>query len=442
MLNIFRNWFSTCSWSRHSSSVSLNRAGRPHDISLHRLPIASRLPLPLRPGVTFLEVLFASGIAVFGLIGIASLIAVAGRQASDANSWSEGQSAARYALSDFVVRGYNNSASWAVFNDQINHANLANHFVPYKSMGTSIPRNTNVPGVRTDNRHAVCIDPTFFFDATTADSITVNFPSSQIYRPGLFPYYQDNYNPLDPANPLTINAARLLRVSVQSHAGTLIPALVANRQFQLLDDLAITADNTDKTLPPERVFRVLSSGATGQGLSNGEYSWFATLCPREITSPYDMTGTNYPENVSTLSVVVCKRRDRAFFVPASGQQGPLGERVVTVISTGNFKGGSGGRVILSAAYDPLDPSVDVSDSLRPGDWVMLCKEQTIAAGGLMTICRWYRVLTVDAESTINGGAWERNVVLDGPDWAFDAYPTQATLVSGVVTVVERVVPVL
>jgi hypothetical protein len=34
------------------------------------------------------------------------------------------------------------------------------------------------------------------------------------------------------------------------------------------------------------------------------------------------------------------------------------------------------------------------------------------------------------------------VILDGPDWVFDAAnPTQATLVSNVVTVLERVIPV-
>ena len=320
-------------------------------------------------------------------------------------------------------------------------------------MASPLSRATSVAGVRTTNRHAVCIDPTFFFDATTAGNITVNFPTTQsskpqIYRPGLFPYYQDNFNPENPASPLGFNAGRLLRVSVRKSDGVLLPALVANRQFQFLDDLAITADSSDKTLPPERVFRFFDIGATapalGQGLANGEYSWFATLCPREITSKYDETGTSFPESMFTLSVVVCKRRDRAFYVPGSSQQGPQGERVTTVISTGNFKGGSGGRVILSAAHDPLDPTVDVSDSLRAGDWVMLCKEQSIASGGLMTICRWYRVLTVDAESTIDTATstWKRNVVLDGPDWVFDTFPTQATLVSGVVTVVERVVPVL
>ncbi len=403
-----------------------------------------------RRGVTVLEVLFATGIAVFGMVGIASLLAVGGRQASDANNWSEGQAAAQNALSDFVVRGYGNSALWSAFNDQAT-GSLSNHFIPFNSVLSPLSRYTSTGGNRTDNRHAVCIDPYFFSDPTTADNVISAFPNTQPYRPGLFPYFQDDFNPLDPTTGLGGNAARLLRVSVQNPTGGLLSAQAAKRQFQLLDDLAITTDDDDKTLPAERVLSFLSGGVAAQGLSNGEYSWFATLCPREVSSSIEVPNTISPENLFTLSIVVCKRRDRAFFVPASGMQGPLGERVVAVTPPYDavtntiiqFKGGSGGRVILSAARDPNDPALDISESLRAGDWVMLCKESSLGGGGLMTICRWYRVLTLDIETDISAGSnWKRSVILDGPDWVFDTtYPTQATLVNGVITVVERVISI-
>lgn len=433
--------------SHHALASGCRNQKKPGANALRLIGIA-----PKRCGVTVLEVLFATGIAVFGMVGIASLLAVAGRQASDANNWSEGQAAAQNALSDFVVRSYANSALWMTFNDQSNSASFPAHFVNYKSMGTSISRGTSSGGVRTDNRYAVCIDPYFFSDPTTVENVLTKFVAAQPYRPGLFPYFQDNFNPLDPSNPLGGNAGRLLRVGLKNPTGGLLSAKAVDRQFQLLDDLAITTDEDDKTLPSERVF----SSDAAQGLSNGSYSWFATLCPREVSmtelSDATFDNTNYPENLFTLSIVVCKRRDRAFYVPASGQQGPLGERVVTVIPTNddgtpiaNFKGGSGGRVVLSAARDLDNPALDISDSLRAGDWVMLCREQSLSSGGLGTICRWYRVLTLDVESVISAGSsWSRSVVLHGPDWVFDStgtYPTQATLVSGVVTVAERVIPV-
>lgn len=425
---------------QYSWKTALNRTGSFGGLASVRTPA--------RRGVTVLEVLFASGIAVFGLVGIASLIAVAGRQASDANSWSEGQSAAQYALSDFVVRGYNNSATWTAFNDQL-AGPFPTHFSPYKSIGASLPRGTSVGGFRTANRHAVCIDPYFFSDPTTVENCVSLFSPTQYYRPGLFPYYQDNFNPLDPSAPLGGNAGRLLRVSIQSPSGVPLSAKTSNRRFQLLDDLAVTSDDADKSLAAERVLSYLPSGDAAQGLSNGEYSWFATLCPREMSLPEladsSFDKTSFPENEFTLSIVVCKRRDRAFFLPVTGQQGPLGERVVAVTPANNFKGGGGGRVRLSASRAPLDPALDVSESLRPGEWVMLCREQPFPSGGLGTICRWYRVLTLDIETDISAGtSWSRDVILDGPDWVFDSsgtYPTQATLVSGVVTVVERVIPV-
>ncbi|MCC7336126.1 MAG: hypothetical protein IT422_13580 [Pirellulaceae bacterium] len=415
-------------------------------------------PATKRGGVTVLEVLFATGIAVFGMVGVASLLAVAGRQASDANNWSEGQAAAQNALSDFVVRGYTNSAWWFVFND-LNAVSFPAQFENYS--GAARPRGTSSGGFRTLNRHAVCIDPYFFSDPTTVENLmqpVSTFSDTQIYRPGLFPYYQDNFNPLNPSATLPSgNAARLLRVGLKRNLSDVPPrplsSKATDRQFQLLDDLAITTDDDDKTLPSERIF---SSGAA-QGLTKGEYSWFATLCPREVTSGMEPANTILPENLFTLSVVVCKRRDRAFYLPARDaggmqiQQSPVGERVVTVVHTNadgspiaNFKGGSGGRVVLTAAHDPDDLARDISDSLRTGDWVMLCKESLVAGAGLMTKCRWYRVLTLDIETDIASGVWSRSVVLDGPDWEFDTsgnYPTQATLVSGVVTVVERVIPV-
>ena len=420
------------------------RARRPEQ------PIAQAADIrtPARRGVTILEVLFASGIAVFGLVGIASLIAVAGRQASDANNWSEGQAAAQNALSDFVVRGYADSTAWLTFDDLITDS-FPNHFKNYKTMlsgGTSLARGTSLGGIRTDNRFAVCIDPYFFSDPTTVENVGTEFTNAQAYRPGLFPYFQDNFNPIDPSTPLGTNAGRLLRVGLKkSSSGGLLSAKAVDRQFQLLDDLAITTDDADQTQAPERIL----SGNAAQGLAKGEFSWLATLCPREI-SPIESTfdSTAYPENLFTLSIVVCKRRDRAFYIPqrdAGGvqiQQSPLGERVVAVTAPNDFKGGSGGRVTLSAASDSDNLARDISDSLRPGDWVMLCRESPLAGGNLMTICRWYRVLTLDIDTDVTGGVWSRNVLLDGPDWEFVAtYPTQATLVSGVVTVVERVIPV-
>ena len=405
-------------------------------------------------GVTVIEVLFAAGIAVFGLIGIASLIGVAGRQASQANEVAEAQALSNSWYADFVTRGFNDSSQWRWFNDQLGGA-FAAKFVAYSASGT--PSSfTSTPSTRTAYRHAVCIDPTFFADATniTAMSPPNTFGSGQAYRPGLFPYYQDNFDPLTspvatidfPTHPnfLNVDMPRLLRVSLASSATSVAAGIMSEslveQLFQSHDDLGPVQDEEDKTLA---AIRFIGAGG-GKLLSKGEYNWFATLSPREFASSLEF-GNSSQEKLYTLDVVVMHRRDRQFFIPASGgvENIPQGERLLAVTppfvsgSATNylpFTGGSGGRVVMSA-------SIEVSDKIHIGDWVMLARHQD-ATVSRSTVVRWYRVIGLDAEPTLTAATWSRNVILDGPDWVFSgANPTQATLVSNVVTVLERVIPV-
>jgi hypothetical protein len=268
------------------------------------------------------------------------------------------------------------------------------------------------------------------------------FGSGQAYRPGLFPYYQDNFDPLTspvatidfPTHPNFVSAdlPRLLRVSLASSvvAGIVSESLV-QQIFQSHDDLGAVQDEDDKSLPATRYI-----GAGGSKLlSKGEYNWFATLSPREFASPLEFSNASQ-EKLYTLDIVVMHRRDRQFFIPASGgvENIPQGERLLAVTPTTSFTGGSGGRVIMSA-------SIEVSDKIRIGDWVMLARHQD-ATINRSTVVRWYRVIGMDAEPTLTTATWSRNVILDGPDWVFDAAnETQATLVPNVVTVLERVIPV-
>ena len=396
----------------------------------------NRFPFKKNAGVTVIEVLFAAGIAVFGLIGIASLIGVAGRQASQANEVAEAQALSNSWYADFVTRGLNDSSQWRWFNDQLGGAYAAK-FVAFANSG-SPSSMTSTPSVRTAFRHAICIDPTFFADATniTAMSLPNTFGAAQAYRPGLFPYYQDNFDPTsDPFAPAALGAdmPRLLRVSLASSvaAGIMSETLV-EQIFQSHDDLDPVQDEDDKTLPATRF---INTGG-GKLLSKGKYNWFATLSPREFASTLEFSNSTSSEKLYTLDIVVMHRRDRQFFVPLSGgvENIPQGERLLAVTSTTSFTGGSGGRVIMSA-------SIEVSDKIRTGDWVMLARHQD-STMSRSAIVRWYRIVGLDAEPTLTSTTWSRNVILDGPDWVFDsANPTQATLVPNVVTVLERVIPV-
>jgi len=394
-----------------------------------------------RDAVTLIEVLFATGIAIFGLIGIASLIGVAGKQASQSNSAMLSQALANQWFGDFVVRGFNTSQNWRVYNDQFLPAN---RFIPFVN---SAPY-----------RHAICIDPLFFNDPLNQSELLGSFPPTQAYRPGLFPYYQDDLNasadPFSsaPYNVYTappINRPRLLRVGLHDPSSLLLTSTLTSSQVNRLflsfddqvvsianvDDPTTTADERDSSAPATR--RLAASGS--QFASNGEYSWFATLCPRELL-PGDAVAQEY---LYTMSLVVTKRRDRMFFKPtASGAEStPAGERIVDVGAAANFRGGSGGRVVLSG-------STGVSNKLSTGDWMMLSRYHPTNGS---IVVRWYRVIGLDAQPIEDSfsGTWTRSVSLDGPDWIFfgptgvvpPIPPTQATLVSNVVTVFERVVEV-
>ncbi|MEZ6076524.1 MAG: hypothetical protein R3C56_12950 [Pirellulaceae bacterium] len=82
-------------------------------------------------------------------------------------------------------------------------------------------------------------------------------------------------------------------------------------------------------------------------------------------------------------------------------------------------------MILSAARDPLNADQDISRVVAEnGDWVMLCREQAFPGGGLGTICRWYRVLTLDIETDIT--AIRKLVTQCGFGWTGLEYSTSPT----------------
>ncbi|MEZ6138208.1 MAG: hypothetical protein R3C53_25265 [Pirellulaceae bacterium] len=447
-------------------------------MSLHQLNLMSTWPglrgNSARRGVTLVEVLFAIGIVIIGLFGIASLLPLAARNAEVANESNEGQAYAQRYYAEFVTRGLNDSSKWAWFNDGTKAITAAGTLgslatsppIIGSSTSNAVVSTGNSGGtISTHNRHAICIDPGFYSDPLTLLEISTHtFGPGQAYRPGLFPYYHDDYNPVsNPAMPSPLlapptlrNRPRLLRVGLAhpSIANRFAPAKAIQTLFNSIDDLSLTKP-ADKALPPTRMYEGTPSPfstatPTPRGLSQSRYSWLATLCPREFDATE--TASARQEQYYTLSIAVMHNRDRAWFAPLSVDHRdiPQGERVLGVTPlSGNFIGGDGGRVVLTG-------SDGMSDVVRSGDWLMFARYQDDSANRGV-ICRWYRVIGVDGDAqhtlaTANTPAfWTRNVVLEGPDWVFDELipdgdvlndlPTQATIVSNVVTVFERVITV-
>lgn len=449
---------------------------------------------PARLGLSVIEVLFAMGVAVIGLLGIASLIPLSSKNAADSLHMSESQALANDWYSEFTARGLNDSTNWIFFQD-FGTPGLG-HFS--KQLGATLPARGSNPAsssglLRELGRESVCLDPYFFAHqsvvspSASAWSSTISRSPSNWYRPAVFPYYQDTYNPLVDSAYRTADVSgqawdaqpRLLRVSVPTDFGSLDPMRMRGLEqaFLSTDDLSTTVrvpaldvDENDQTIPPMRVGLQNSRFA-----SANHYSWLATICPTEPIPALSTESTIF----YTVSLVVV--HDRELFMtdpaitarrtgagePARAEEKPQGERLMWVEPvSGDFVGGNGGRVRLIG-------NDGTADEVRVGDWVMLSRNYAAVAvtgpTGIrpFSVHRWYRIISVeqaqaetllttpplpyqkgmleqvtagavrydpyghDTRSSWPNQLWGREVVLEGPDWSF---PT-AIPVSGTATTI-------
>lgn len=453
-----------------------------------------RSSCPGRRGVTVIEVLFAMGIALMGLAGIASLLLLGGRQASDSNQAAEAQALAQDWYGEFTARGLNDSSKWAWYQDATTPPSLQWFD---KQLGATVPsKGTGKLFRRELGRESVCFDPMFFSGRDLNNVLT---PSGW-YRPSVFPYYDDRYNPtVDPAIAPAPgfqwqDQPRMLRVTWATPnalgAAVGLPSRMLEQVFFSQDDLSVVVEDTDQSVAPARGISFYSSSTStplplGRYAGESQYSWLATLSPTE-----PRRRETESTNLYTLSLVVMKKRDRMIYdpnastpraigSPAKSDDNPQGERMAWVYPlSGDFVGGTGGRVRLISS-DGADSRVHV------GDWIMLAKYYdfqfvpTTPSYRPCSVFRWFRVVSVEDEETYGSlpmvlsdlpgpqpksdpygltppnDVWAQDLVLEGPDWSFGSpvpvsgapanvkleTPTTATLITGAMTVYERVVNV-
>lgn len=407
--------------------------------TVNRYSPAQSIPRP-RAGTTLLEVMFAIFVVVVGLLGIASILPLAARNASDSNAHNNAQALGQRWFQNFSAFRLNepnaftasrNGYDWVWFNGTAPR--------PYVKTYSGVGPTTSVWA-----NQSICIDPIFF---TEPDVRPFNGGGVAAYQTAVFPYYADNYNPITdalnspPPPPLAQPQPRMLRVTLGQPnlmSGQLNPVSrkLVEDVFVSPDDIAASADETDKTLPAFRLWASANSGIT-KGLVSGQYSWLATLAPVEPVA--NLTLASLPRDY-LLSLVVMNRRDRQFIDPLQIER-PLGERLVDVISlSGNFQNGTGGRIRISA-----HGASSASDRVHVGDWIMLGTHRFIDPfdnSRSFAKFRWYRIIGLSQDSQRVGDednfVWSRDLVLEGPDFEFvPGRLVQGTLMSGVVTVVER-----
>jgi hypothetical protein len=461
-------------------------------------------------GISLLEVLFAMLLVTVGLFGAIALLPVAAQQAKRGRNADMQAVAGESAVAEFFLRDMNRTNTWIA---PVNAAYFKSK-VPIQRTDpvTKLPMVDPITGapvyryVLADYFPLVgyCIDP-LFVDANRPDSASLPNPIEARY----FPYYRPEQAGTVSADSDPDSSVRMERITL-----TRTP----NEPWQLAlpsnsnktpgahmadDDNDGTADNAnetgwpgsddfkfamsnahaqsvfyseddlffdrvkDATIPASQVYSRLDNGSgtmvNMRRLAEGNFSWFATLAPRNIINPDPTTNDDY-----ILSIIVMYRRPYTsaglVMDSVSTSLVPCAERVTEVFWAGGSTGIGGGEIILRARSGR-----EIGDlETRPGDWIMLSGSypSTYAydanwinpgpappvQANKRPVYQWYRVIDSDADvETRTSGSntyYERRVSIAGPDWPANLIMTeaqygskksvtQATLVTGVVSVYEK-----
>lgn len=418
-------------------------------------------------GISLLEVIFATGVLLIGLLGLASVLPVASNNALQslnndrAKQAYQNQAALRSVLGldnlsqmDSYFRGENSQSAYELAKREYVQwkadyerwqANGGPNQDPPVPPPTPKPRPEQFP-IRTvatlaDLPDAFCIDPWFLTAANTLrDDAT---PNRNHYDRTLFPCYEDHYpinaSPSDPFVPPTPSAGtyawsfgadplrRLPRVGISNITSAGFHEAMAKDQ----DTIALVLNPDDKSLFPGIAIKrsPVSRGRRTTSILNGRYSYLMTV-----------------RRNGTGNVVVF--RDRQIVInPTSKdytQRHPLTPYDALPFATGNiplprrtfsdervgyvtyvdriFRGNGGSFTYDLSAY--VDPTVDV------GDWIMLIRRDYSPRNpsalpvpipdpvpGELKFA-WCRIASVDEAPTLSGNTYRTKVTVRDVNWSF------------------------
>lgn len=433
-----------------------------------------------RHGVTIVEVLFAIGVILIGLLGVLAIIPVAGRDAGEAIRIDTASRMAQTISNELVSRDIE-SLDGLVYSDNDPLGDDFNYPGPSQRLGpagavaatdvatltpanqipareldklldrpvieTSPPsgpwlyKGLDSPGLmgffsgdsvaqtatfRRTRMASFCLDPDFLARNPTY----LLGPQRNAYQPARFPYYSEWYSPVFPPQASLGSVGSIPPLPRMYRVGIGVLGRYARQQIA---DALTHSDGSlmmyrprDRTVPPSQVMVNLDpAGATsGTRQDKNRYTWIATVTP-----PLD--GSNH----YNMTVVVIESREPFAGLydlgSTPGNAGPdvnpISERVCWVTNPVQL-----GSTIEVTAYG----SDAIDDTIRPGQWVMLSRQvyETDGSGTplrphrrLPAAHRWYRVQRVteaergaftQAPYTNLTGCWRRQVVLEGPTWEF------------------------
>lgn len=427
------------------------------------LSVASQI----RHAVTVIEVLFAMGIALVGLAGIAALLPLASRQAS---------------------YSYNLTRSASMADDTMNQIEaddlIALDGLEYWNQAVGVPQWSTAfqgPPAGSTIRPSYCIDPIYW---GTQPSIPAAFGAPGAFERTYFPYYAQTYNPLsDAANAPSAWPApqpRMFRATYKPYVGLGVtnPASrmsykAAINLFGSRDDLTAIENDQDGTKNIVIGQQTSLLGDILKAASENVATRMITVSPTPV-DPASPAGTNPLYNVA---VVVFRQRLLDLSTPdlttLTTESLPEAERVAwalppslipsvnanaAVANTSTFHGDSGFELNLYSHRN-------TDSRVRTNDWILLSREFNFPIGPIY-VFGWFRITSVDGDVIVNSpgnqglgkfvvnndpfgnvinanSIWRKRIRVTGDDWIFQsgagggAQPTTATLMSDIVTVHQR-----
>ena len=408
----------------------------------------SYLKRSVRSAVTLVEVIFSIGVVLIGLLGLLSILPLAGKRAQDAISLSVAPVSANNVQAQLLANKF-------LADDRLGAITFG--AIDPSAVGESNPDlqgGPEFPATFPLNYYQQVLQgidpppvtPSFCIDPMCASlmSTPYNALTPNSYYVGCFPYFKQNHDPMkDPSSGNSTSwptrQPRMFRVGVKEDSSSTFTRFInvteALRLTENQDDLIITR-GSDKSLPATfksgQVAPVTGGLEYGKRIPSGEYSWIATVNP--------LPGGVY----ASVSVVVIRRRLRSFDAsnntnpPTTAEGNAIGERLAYVTYASGFNGGAGGIVHLAS-------NANTVPKILPGSWIMLSRFSQIASDKLIDYHRWYRVVSVDGKeeryaagtlytptnpppdsgitpSGFTNNVWLQKITLDGPDWNFN-YPS-------------------
>ena len=346
-------------------------------------------------GITLIEVMFASGIALFGLLVVIALIPLAGNEVRVGLQTDRMASLGRNAVKEFDIRGMRDPNQWSL--------------------------QDGSPAFR--SKQAYAIDPRFVtrhgnvaFPYSSIATGTMPRISLRIKHPRQKNHQGSCQKCLD----------EVISIRNGNPVFTQLTQLTADQLFMARDDLVLNFPD-DRTLMSRPTW---PHALNGDGLPvlkrqyRGELSWMATVVPLPSGS-----------DEYVLSIIVFSSRnitpEKWDEVDATVANVPERTASVTMPLLGG--GWTGGEVQLTHPIPSTNNAKLYAENvlkLQTNNWVMLSGtfEKT-------PLYRWYRVLNVGSIG-YGAGTASRHVTLQGADWPPDI-KTEATIMEGVVGVFEK-----